>query len=65
MTHLNLDDIRRMNDKRLDGYWRRTIAALCDRIEALQRLQVAVATGTMRSSAVTASRRLKSSYGQC
>lgn len=37
MTSLNLDDIRRMNEKHLDGYWRRTIAALCDEVEQLRK----------------------------
>jgi hypothetical protein len=44
MAHFNLDGIRAMNEKRLDGYWRRTIAALCDRVEALQRLQIAASS---------------------
>lgn len=37
MTLLDLATIRTMNEKRLDGYWKRTIAALCDEVEQLRK----------------------------
>ena len=37
MTCIDLATIRTTNEKRLDGYWKRTIAALCDEVEQLRK----------------------------
>lgn len=40
MTNLNLKEIREMNEKRLDGYWKHTIAALCDEVEHDRQMKI-------------------------